>query len=96
MTSIIKRPSAWLPVMLSLTVLVMWLAGIAMFGPPVREPDEGTAAHLFQIWLVLEVLMVGYFVIRWLPQSPKPALAVMAIQFAAALAASAPVFYFNL
>ena len=81
---------------LSLSVLGIMLVSIAMFGPPVREPDEGTAAHLFQIWMVLEVLMVAFFAIKWLPQAPKQALLILALQVVAALAACAPVFYFKL
>ena len=81
---------------MSLTVLAIILIRIAMFGVPVREADEGTGAHLFQIWMVLEVLMVAFFVIKWLPQTPKQALLVLAIQIVAALAACAPVFYFKL
>lgn len=96
MNSIVKNPSAWIPIAMSLTVLAMWVIGIAMFGPPVREPDEGTGAHFFQIWLVLEVLMVTFFAIKWLPQEPKQALVVLAIQIVAVLAACAPVFYFKL
>ena len=96
MIGILKRPIAWIPILLSLVVIAAWLISIAAFGIPHREADEGTAAHLFQIWLGLEVLMIGFFGIRWLPQKPKPAVVVLAIQIAAALAACAPVFYFNL
>ncbi|MDO8600518.1 MAG: hypothetical protein Q7R73_02775 [bacterium] len=67
-----------------------------MFGPPVREADEGTLAHLFQLWLVLEVFIVPFFAIKWLPQAPKQALIILAIQIVAALLVIAPVFYFKL
>jgi hypothetical protein len=77
-------------------VIAAWLISIAEFGIPHREADEGTAAHLFQIWLALEVLMIGFFGIKWLPQKPKQAVAVLAIQIVAALAACVPVLYFNL
>ena len=96
MISIIKKPSAWIPIALSLVVLAAMLISFALFGPPVRQPDEGTGAHLFQIWLVLEVFMVGFFAIKWLPQKPKPAFLVLVIQIVAVLAACAPVFYFKL
>ncbi|MBI3335814.1 MAG: hypothetical protein HY001_04960 [Candidatus Portnoybacteria bacterium] len=96
MNSIIKKPSAWIPIVLSLAVLATMLIYIAIAGAPTRQPDEGTAAHLFQIWLVLEALMIGFFAIKWLPQRPKQALLVLAIQIVAALAACAPVFYFRL
>jgi hypothetical protein len=96
MFGILKRPSAWIPIVLSLAVIAAWLISIAASDIPHREADEGTAAHLFQIWLVLEVLMIGYFGIKWLPQKPKQAVMVLTIQIVAALAACAPVFYLNL
>ena len=81
---------------MSLIVLATMLIYIAISGVPVRQPDEGTAAHIFQIWLVLEGLMVGFFAVKWLPQMPKQALLVLMIQIVAALAACAPVFYLGL
>ena len=96
MNSIIKNPSAWIPIALSLAVLASMLIYIGIAGAPTRQPDEGTAAHLFQIWLVLEALMVGFFAVKWLPQMPKQALLVLVIQIVAVLAACAPVFYLGL
>ena len=96
MISMLKRPSAWVPVALSLTVLAIMLTFISISGPPVRQPDEGTGAHLFQIWLASEVLLVSFFAVKWLPQAPGPAAMVLAVQIAAALAACAPVYYFHL
>jgi hypothetical protein len=81
---------------MSLIVLAMFFIGIAMFGVPHREPDEGAAAHLFQIWLAVEVLMVAFFAIKWLPLAPTQALLILAIQIVAALAACAPVYFLNL
>ena len=96
MTSLIKKPSAWVPVALSLAVLAIMLISFVIFGVPARQPNEGTGAHLFQIWLVLEVLMVAFFAIRWFPQKPKQALVVLVIQIVAILMACAPVYYFKL
>jgi hypothetical protein len=74
----------------------MWIIFIVAYGAPAREPDEGTAAHLFQIWLIVEVVMAGFFSIKWLPRAPTPALLVLGGQVVAALAACAPVYYFRL
>ena len=87
MNFIIKHPSAWIPIATSLIVLAIMLIGFAVFGIPHREADEGTAAHLFQIWLVLEVIMVAFFGIKWLPQQPKQAFQALALQVVATLAA---------
>ena len=90
---LIKKPSAWIPIALSLTVLTTMLISFAINGIPTRQPDEGTAAHLFQLWLVLEGLMIGYFVLKWITQEPKQAIRVLGFQIAAVLAACATVYY---
>ncbi len=96
MNSIIKHPSAWLPIVISLLVLATILITITVSGPPSPQPDEGVGAHLFQIWLALEVLMIAFFAIQWLPKKPEEAVLVLVIQIVAVLAACAPVFYFHL
>jgi len=96
MNSLIKKPSAWIPIAISLAVLATMLIYITIAGATTRQPDEGTAAHLFQIWLVLEVLMVGFFAVKWLPQMPKQTFLVLVIQIVAVLAACALVFYLGL
>jgi hypothetical protein len=62
----------------------------------VRRPDEGIEAHIFQLWLVVEFVMIGFFAFKWLPQSPKQALLILILQIIAAFVASFPVFYYNL
>ena len=96
MNTLLKQPGAWVPIAISLIVLATMFFVIAISGPPVRQPDEGVGAHLFQIWLVLEMLMVAFFGIQWLPQKPKGALLILTIQIAAVFLACAPVYFFNL
>jgi hypothetical protein len=93
--SIMKKPSAWLPMAMSLAALAVVLGHVAMFGV-VREADEGTAAHIWQILMAAQVPIVAFFAIKWLPRTPRPALLVLALQGGAALAALAPVFFLNL
>jgi hypothetical protein len=77
-------------------MLAFILTYISMFGTtPEADADEGTPARLFQLWLVLEVFMVAFFSVKWLPQMPKQALPILAIQIIAVLAACFPVFYFG-
>lgn len=72
---------------MSLAVLAYILSYLALQGVPAPEPDadEGTGAHLFQIWLVLEPFMLGFFAFKWLPREPKEALIILALQIVAAL-----------
>jgi hypothetical protein len=93
--SIMKQPSAFLPVAMSFAALATVLGHVAMFGA-VREADEGTAAHIFQLLIAAQVPIVTFFAIKWLPRTPRQALQVLALQGGAALAAFAPVFILNL
>lgn len=93
--STMKRPSAFLPVVMSLAALAIVIIHIVRFATA-READEGTSAHLWQILMAGQLPIVAFFAIKWLPPNPKPALVVLALQLVAALAAAAPVFYFGL
>ena len=93
--SMMKQPSAFLPMAMSLAALALVLVHLAIFGV-VREADEGTAAHLWQLLMAGQVPVVAYFALKWLPQAPGKALRVLALQFVAALAACAPVYWFKL
>ena len=94
--SIIKKPSAWIPIAMPLTVLIIMLIAIVMSAVPVHQADEGTGAHLFQIWMVLEIVCVTFFLIKWFPRDPKPALVVLALQIGAALLPMGVVFFLKL
>jgi len=93
--TMIKKPSAFLPVAMSFAALAVVLAHVAIFGAA-READEGTAAHLWQLLMAAQLPLLVFFAIRWLPRSPKQALLVMALQAGAAVAALAPVYFLNL
>ena len=90
-----KKPSGFLPVVMSLAALALVLAHIARFGVA-REVDEGAAAHLWQLLMAGQVPILAFFVIRWLPQAPRPTLLMLALQVTTALAAIAPVFFLHL
>jgi cell division protein FtsW (lipid II flippase) len=94
-SKMIRRPLAWIPVAMSLAILAMVLTTLGLSGA-VRQEDEGTQAHIFQIWLILEGVLVTVFAVAWVPRRPRQALVVLAIQILCVLAACAPVFYFRL
>jgi len=93
--TLISKPSAWFPIGMSVAALALVLGHIAIFGAA-HEADEGTAAHVWQLLMVGQALGVVYFALRWLPEAPVPALGVLALQVVAAVAACAPVYWFNL
>jgi uncharacterized membrane protein len=94
-SQLIKRPIAWVPIAMSLAILVMVVTTLRVAGVA-RQADEGTAAHILQLWLVLEAVAVAAFAVEWLPRRPRAALFVLIIQLLCAMAACAPVFYFRL
>ncbi len=93
--TIVKQPSAFLPVAMSLIALATVFIHVAVFGGA-READEGAAAHIWQLLMAVQVPVVLFFAIKWLPQSPREAGYVLALQAAAGLAALAPVFILQL
>ena len=93
--AIVKHPTAFLPMAMSLMALALVLGHIALYGAA-READEGTAAHLWQLLMAGQLPILAFFAIKWLPRAPKQSLCVLAMQAGAALSAMAPVFYFNL
>ena len=80
---------------LAIRALALVLGHIAIFGI-VHEADEGTPAHVWQLLMAGQVPMVAYFALRWLPQAPGQALRVLGLQVVAAMAACAPVYWFQL
>lgn len=91
---LLKRPSAVLPVVMSLTALATVIAYATMFGTA-RQADEGTAAHIWQLLMAGQVPVVVFFAVKWLPTEPRQALPVLALQVCAALAAMFPVWWFQ-
>jgi hypothetical protein len=89
--SLLKRPSGFLPVAMSLAALTTVLIFLALNGPAPQE-DEGAAAHIWQILMAAQAPIVLFFAIKWMPQSPRQAVPVLALQVGAAIAAIAPVF----
>lgn len=77
-TSLIKQPSAYLPLALSLAALALVLGHAAIFGI-VHEADEGAAAHIWQILMAAQLPIVIYFMLKWLPRRPKESLQVLAL-----------------
>ena len=90
-STVLKQPSAFLPVAMSLGALATVIIHVALFGTA-RQADEGTAAHIWQLLMAGQLPIVAYFAMKWLPKSPREALPVLALQAVAGLAALAPVY----
>jgi hypothetical protein len=91
----IRQPSAFVPIAMSCAALATVLLHVVRFGVA-READEGAAAHIWQLLMAAQIPLIAFFAIKWLPQAPREALAVLAVQIVAVLAALAPVFLLGL
>jgi hypothetical protein len=92
---IVRKPSAFIPVIMSLIALALLLGHIALFGV-VREADEGATAHLWQVLMAGQMPVLAFFAIKWAPRAPRQTMYVLALQAGTALASMAPVFFLNL
>jgi len=56
MKEIIKKPSAWFPLVMSFAALILLLSFLAIYGiqkPPTPQTDEGAVARIFQLLFFL-------------------------------------------
>ena len=98
---ILKHPSAYIPLAMSLTALALVLGRVVLFGtgPEVvvnGRPDEGAVAHIWQLLMAGQLPVLAFFAIKWLPRAPRQTLGVLGVQAGAVLASMAPVFFLNL
>jgi len=90
--SLLKQPSVYLPLAMSLAALALVLGHAAVFGI-VHEADEGTAAHVWQILMAAQLPIVAYFTLKWLPRRPRESLQVLALLAGTWLANFAAVYW---
>lgn len=94
-SQLIRRPSAYLPVAMSLCALAVLIGFIALYGVARQgvgpQQDEGAPARIFQLLLAAQLPIIAFFALAWLPRAPKQTLLVLLLQVSAALAALLPV-----
>ncbi len=76
--SLLKRPSAFIPMLMSLAGLALILGHVALFGVG-RQEDEGTAAHLWQLLMAGQLPFLAWFALQWLPRRLRDALQVLVL-----------------
>jgi hypothetical protein len=93
--SLIKCPSAFLPLVLSFGALAAVLLQVGILATDV-ELDARAPGHLWQ-WLVLGQLpLIAFFALKWLPRDPRSAGLVLALQGTLVLSAVWPVYWLHL
>ena len=83
MGTVVRRPSAWVPLVLSIAALALIVGYVVRFGIE-RQADEGTAARIFQLLMLGNAVAITYFAVRWVPTAGRPAIVVLAAQLLAA------------
>lgn len=79
--SLFKQPGAWIPLAMSFAAWMMVLGYAAIFGV-VHNEDEGAPARIFQLIMLAQLPMAGYFALKWLPKKPAQAMVVLVLQAA--------------
>jgi hypothetical protein len=102
--NLFRTQSAWIPLLMSGTAVALFL-GYLMTGPHqpniviengVARQDESAAARLWLLLMVLQLPVIGWFALRWLPRTPRLAIKVLACQTIAIVAAALPVYVMEL
>ena len=87
---ILRRPSAVVPLAMSVAALGVILGHIALVGTA-RQADEGAEAHLWQLLMVGQLPVIAFFAVRYFPRTQMQTLWVLALQASAVLVAVVPV-----
>jgi hypothetical protein len=88
----LRHWSGWLPIAIPVFLFLLGVRSVAINGF-VRQADEGTEAHLFQLLMPVQLLVMGYFGLTWVPRAPRQALPVLALQLFAAVALFAVLYW---
>lgn len=90
-----RRPSAFVPLVMSFAALSLLLVAIAT-GQAKQQSDEGAIAHTWQLLMVGQVPILGWFMLHWLKRDFKTGLPILVVQIAAFAAALLPVWLLGL
>jgi hypothetical protein len=93
--TLLKKPSACLPIAMSVAALALVALSLAVYGIE-RGGDEGAVAHTWQLLMGGQLPVIAYFAAKWLRQAPRKAAPILMLQVAAGMAALAPVYLLHL
>lgn len=88
--SAFRVPGAWVPLAMSGLAFAL-VAGHVLTSGSAPGADEGAAAHAWQLLMVGQVPLIGWFALRSFARRRVAALPVLAVQAAAVALAAAPV-----
>ena len=88
-TTVLKHPSAFLPVATTLGALEAALVLLASHHPAPSASGGLQLSHIWHLLMAGQIPIVLLFSIKWVPRSPRQAVRVLALHAGAALAAMA-------
>lgn len=92
-----KLPSAYIPIVMSMASLALVVAGILVYGvSELRQTGEGAIAHTWQLLMVVQIPVLLFFVVRWMPRARKRAAPILLLQGLMFVAAYLPVYLLRL
>ena len=68
-----------MPIAIPVFLLLLGLRYVAIYGV-VSQADEGIEAHLFQLLMPVQLVLMAYFAATWLPRAPRGTVPVLALQ----------------
>ena len=92
--TLLLSPLGLAPVLMSMFCIGMILVHVARFGT-LRQEDEGTEAHLFQVLMAVQVPLILFFGGKWWPERRRETLVVLSLQAFLALLAFLLLFLFE-
>lgn len=99
-SSMLRKPTAFLPLAMSLgalaTLAIAAIVAAQHGGHLGGEKDEGSAAHMWQLLMTVQIPIVLWFAAKWLRRAPQASFGVLALQAGAWLASLAPVYFLHL
>lgn len=86
MKTLLKQPSAWIPLVMSVSAFTLLIVYLILFGTTQTvDGDEGIAARLFQLLLISQVPFIIYFAIKNSKKNRKITLKILGLQFITAI-----------
>lgn len=92
---LIKRPSAFVPVLMSITAIIILLYNIMIVGVEQKQGEE-IVTGIYEILIIWQLPVIAFFAFKWGSQNFKNGLIVLLIQILAIAAGFILIDYFNL
>lgn len=95
--SLFKHTTAWLPLVMSLAALLLIVGYVAFVGVSAQPAkDEGMVARIFQLFLIGQLPIIGYFAGKYFPKNRQGSFWIIVIQIFSGLVPFATIFFLEM